>query len=81
MFYSKPKHPRLAKAITIKTASGFKNSVKKISSKKTYSTTEYRALVLAKTRAKLMAKKKAIHPTTRKRLLSIAKTPIPKPKR
>ena len=81
VFYDKPRHQRLAEEITITSHSGFKRSVKKLSSKKSYSTTEYRALVLARTRAKLMARKKNLKPETRKRLKAIANTPIPKPKK
>lgn len=70
-----PKNKRLAKSISIKSPSAFKKSISKLK-KGGLSTTEKRALVLARTRAKLQLKRRNLSAKERKQFTTISETKI-----
>ena len=76
--FSKPKNPKLAKAISITSPSAFNKSIKKVKGMSGFSeTTKKRALVLAKNRAKVQLKRKNLSTKERKEFKKIASTKIP----
>ena len=75
--FEKPKDPKLAKAISIKSPKDFKQSIKKLS-KDGITTKEFRALNLAKTRAKLQLRRKNLSSKERKEFKEIGKIKLPK---
>lgn len=71
------KNPRLARIISIETPAKFKKSIITLS-KGGLSISEFRALTLAKTRAKLQLRRRNLSPKERKEFRMIANTKIPK---
>jgi len=81
MFDTGKPSKRLADAITITSVKGFRESIKKLKGKKGYLTVkEFRALNLAKQRARAQLKRKDLTPAVRKRFATISKINIPKAK-
>lgn len=72
----KPKHPSIAKKVTIKTPAGFRESVRQLK-KGGLSTAEKRALVLAKNRAGAQLKRKNLSSLNRKQFREIKNTRLP----
>ncbi len=72
-----PKNKRLARAITIKSPTAFRKSIKKLK-KGGLTTTEKKALVLARTRAKIQLKRKNLSPKERKQMREISRIKLPK---
>lgn len=72
-----PKYKALAKKISIKSPSAFRESIKKVA-KGGITLREFRALNLAKTRAKVQLKRKTLSSKERKEFGIIAKIKIPK---
>jgi len=72
-----PKDKALAKKISIKSPSAFRESIKKVA-RGGITLKEFRALNLAKTRAKVQLKRKNLSAKERKQFGMIAKTKIPK---
>jgi len=72
-----PKSKRLARIITIKTPSAFRKSIKRLK-KDGLTTKEKKVLVLARTRAKIMLKRKNLCVKERKQMREISRVRIPK---
>lgn len=75
MFFP-PKHKSISEKITIISPSAFRESIRTLK-KDGLSLNEYRALVLAKNRARAMLKKKNLTSRERKQLKIISKIKIP----
>jgi hypothetical protein len=73
-----PKHKGMAKAISIKSPAAFRKSIQKLK-RRGYSLSEYRALNLAKTRAKMQLRRKYLSPEERRQMQEIERINIPKP--
>ncbi len=71
------KNPRLARIISIETPAKFRKSIL-VLSKNGLSVSEFRALNLAKTRAKIQLKRKNLSAKERREFTMIAKTRIPR---
>ncbi len=74
--FSKPKSKRLARIISIKSPSAFRNSIR-ILNKGGMSLQEKKALVLAKNRAGAQLKRRNLSPKERREFTTITKTKIP----
>jgi len=72
-----PKSKRFARIITIKSPTAFKRSIKKLK-KDGLTRTEKKALVLARTRAKIQLKRKNLSAKERKQMREISRIKIPK---
>ncbi len=72
-----PKNKRLARAITIKSPAAFRKSIKKLK-KGGITTTEKRALVLARTRAKIQLKRKNLSAKEKRQMREISRITLPK---
>lgn len=72
-----PKNKRLARIITITSPAAFRRSIK-VLMKDGLSVTERKALILARTRAKVQLKRKNLSDKERKQMLAISKIRIPK---
>ena len=76
--FMKPRHPEIAEQISIKTPKEFRESIRRLSrSGGELTLTEKRALVLARTRAKVQLKRKNLSPEERRQMKEIARTKIP----
>jgi len=71
-----PKHPRLARAISITSPSAFRKSIKTLK-KGGITTREKRALVLAQNRARVQLKRKNLSRKERKQFGEISKMILP----
>lgn len=78
LYTRKIKSKRRANIISITSPTAFRRSIREIR-KGNYTLGDYRALVLAKTRATLMLKKKNLSAKERKQFKEISKINIPKP--
>lgn len=77
--FFKAKHPKLAKAISITSPSAFRLSIRRVKKLKGIApVTKSRALVLARTRAKVMLKRKHLSFKERKEMGAISRIRIPK---
>jgi len=79
IFFS-ARHKRLARVIRIDSPSNFRRSIA-VLKKNGISLLEFRALVLAKNRAKAILRKSGLSVMERRQMRAIVNTPIPKPKR
>lgn len=75
-----PKDKVLARKISIKSPSSFRTSIRKLK-KNGITLKEFRALNLAKTRAKVTLKRKNLSTKERKQFMEISRMRIPKVKR
>jgi len=71
-----PRHPSLARIISIKSPAAFRRSIQ-ILEKGGLNTTEKRALVLAQNRAKVMLKKRNLSAKERQQMAAIARMRLP----
>lgn len=78
IFKTRIRSKRRADLITIKSPTAFRNSIRELR-KGIYTLGDFRALVLARTRATAMLKKRNLSRQERKQILSISKINIPAP--
>jgi hypothetical protein len=71
-----PRHPGLAKIISIESPSAFRASIRKLK-KMGIGAREKRALVLAQNRARAMLKRRNLSEKERRQLQAIVNTPLP----
>ena|SRR3990167_10383990 len=76
--FFKPKHPEIARQISIRTPNAFHASIRRLR-KGGYTLTKYRALLLARTRAQVMLKRQNLSGRERAQMQKISMMPIPKP--
>lgn len=75
--FFKPKHPSIAKKISIESPTAFKQSIKELK-KNGLTKLERKCLILAQNRAKVQLHRKNLSSKERKQFKTIAKTKIPK---
>lgn len=75
-----PKNKRLARAISIETPNAFRNSIRRLM-RNGLSLEEFRALNLAKTRARLALRRPNLSLSEERQMREISRVRIPKPSR